>query len=190
MWFWQLLTSWPFFASVAFVVGILVASILWKRDLHKQTALPKKTDRRKFPMKRVDGVLTDFERGAYRTLQHEIGKDYYLFPKVRLENVVALSRKSKREEFYHNLLKSREVDLLACDRDKLAPMMAIQIIEGAEQNDDEELTAHLIKSADIPCVQLQLKKSFSPTELMELVREAIKKRQQESLLGYHEVKKR
>ena len=177
------------YVSVAFVVGIIVASILWKREVSKKIELPKKTDRRKFPLKKVDGVLSDFERGIYRTLQHEVGANFFLFPKVPLAQIVTLSRKSKREEFYHNLLKTRHVDMLVCDRAKFAPFMAIQIIANAEQNDDEELTAHLVKSAEIPCVQLPLKKSFDPADLMTRVRSAIKERQKSAPLEFEEVKR-
>jgi hypothetical protein len=185
---WPFISSWPFFVSVAFVVGIFVASLLWKRDLGKQTKLPKQADHRKFPMKKIHAVLSEFERGVYRTLQHEVGSDYVLFPKMRLENILTLSRKSKREEFYHNLLKSRQITLLACDRNTYAPMMAIQIIVGDVQNDEEELTAHLLQSAEIPCLQLPLKNSFSPTELMELVRNAIKERHRSAVSDFQEVK--
>lgn len=178
------------YLAVAFIAGIIVASGLWKRRIHEQTELPKKTDRRKFPLKKVDAVLSDFERSVYRTLQHEVGSDYCLFPKVRLEYIVTLSRKSKREQFYHNLLKSRQVDLLMCEREKLVPFMAIQILAQAEQDDAEELTAHLIRSADIPCLQLPVKKSFAPNELISLVRQAVKDRQRNAMLAFHDVKRK
>ncbi len=173
---------WPLLISVAFVVGIVVASFLWKRDIRKQTAIPTKGEHRKFPFKKVDSVLAGFQMDLYRMLVREAGERYVVFPSVKLQYIVALSRKSKREVFYGNLLQSRVVDFLICDRDTTSPFLAIQILEGDEQNDAEELTAHVIKSADLPCLQLQAAKSMTPGELGQKMRETIKDRRKQAIL--------
>ena len=176
---------WAPVVSVAFVVGIVVASLLWRRDIKKQTALPAKSEHRKFPFKKVDSALSGFELSVYRTLQHEVGAEYVVFPKVKLQQIVALSRKSKREIFYSNLLTTRHVDFLLCDKDKIAPFLAIQVLTTGVETDDDELTAHVVRSADLPCLQLPEKKSFAPQELLTLLRDAIKDRRKTTMANVY-----
>lgn len=173
---------WPLVISVAFVVGILVASFLWKRDIRKQTSIPAKAEHRKFPFKKADSVLSGFQMDLYRMLVREAGDTYVVFPGVKLQYIVALSRKSKREVFYGNLLQSRAVDFLVCGRNTTSPFLAIQILEGDQQNDAEELTAHVIKSADLPCLQLQATKNLTPGELGQQMRETLKDRRKKAVL--------
>jgi len=173
---------WPLVISVAFVVGIVVASFLWKRDIRKQTAIPTRAEHRKFPFKKVASVLSGFQMDLYRMLVREAGDRYVVFPGVKLQYIVALSRKSKREVFYGNLLQSRFVDFLICDRETTSPFLAIQILEGDQQNDAEELTAHVIGSADLPCLQLPVTKSLTPGELGQQMRQKIKERRKKAVL--------
>jgi hypothetical protein len=169
---------WPFFISVAFVIGIVVASWLWKREVGGPSEEVDASKLRAFPFERTQSVLNEFEHGMYRMLERELRKDFYVFTKVRLGDLVQLKRKSSREAFYNRLVSGRHVDFLLCDRDTVKPILVIQLVE-KKNADEHDITEDVLNSAHIPYMFLSPKKAIAPSELTYLIRETIKKQRQQ-----------
>jgi hypothetical protein len=165
---------WPFFISIAFVIGIIVASFLWKREVGGPSEKLDTSKLGSFPFERTESVLNEFELGLYRMLNRELHRDFYVLAKVRLGELVKLKRKSSRAAFYHRLVAGRHVDFLLCDRDNVKPILAIQVVE-KKSGDEHDITEDVLASAKIPFMFLSAKKTLAPSELTYLISEAIKK---------------
>ncbi len=163
-----------FWLAVSFVCGIIVASLLWRREIGPPPKKESSFDGVSFPFDKRETLLNEGELVLYRTLQRELAKEYLILPKVRLGEIVQLNRKSSREHFYKNLVQSRHVDLLLCDRESIAPIMAIQV---AEKDDHEhDVTFDVLKSAELLYLRLSPKKVIAPSELAFLISEAVRAR--------------
>jgi len=165
---------WPFFISIAFVIGIIVASYLWKREVGGPSEQIDASKIGSFPFESTESVLNEFEHGMYRMLDRELRKDFYVLTKVRLGALVKLKRKSSREAFYNRLISGRHVDFLLCDRESVKPILAIQVVD-KKSTDEHDITEDVLKSAKIPFMFLSAKKAIAPSELTFMIGEAIKK---------------
>lgn len=163
----------PLIIAVAFVIGIVVASVLWRREVSRSS---DKQDIEaaggKYPFERVDGILDESERPVMHTLVREIGEDLQVFPKVALSRIAQPSPKAERRDFYMRLVSTRYVDLLVCSARDLRPLVAIQLI--GNHSDDHEITAAILESAGIRFIHLPLKKAQSPGELSYMIRNALR----------------
>jgi hypothetical protein len=167
----------PLGLAVAFVVGIIVASVLWKKYQDKELVDQPIPDGN-YPFERQRTLMTEIEHGFFRVLQRELGNDTYVFPKVRLGDLLAVSRKTERRQFYQNLIRSKVVDFVLCDLQNVMPVLVIQLgdVGGDKDEAHSELVDEFIKSAGLPLLRLPLSQSVGPSELKMMVRRAIKYR--------------
>ncbi len=159
-----------FLMSVSFVLGIFVASVLWKREINIGRRPQRPVDG-SYPFRRAEAMLTDVEKNIYLLLKREVGDDKLVLPKVRLSDLVALPKNIDRSEFLLNLVKARGLDFVICST-QFAPLLALQTGQNRNEHDNE-LIEEIASAAGLPYLQLPNKKDFSPGELNELVREAL-----------------
>jgi hypothetical protein len=159
---------WPFSVSVAFVLGIVVSSLLWKREVNVGGRMHRHEGGR-YPFRRTEVLLNDTELLVYKLLQHEVGESAFVFPKVRLSDIVDLPKRVERRDFLMNLVKSKGIDFVVCTSEKAAPVIAIQV---GNKDDDNELITDVTGAAGLPFLQLPNKRAFEPGELTELIRQA------------------
>ena len=155
--------------SLAFVIGIVVASILWRRS---NSDAGQSRQIGSFPVVRIPTLLNEYEHSLYKYLQQAVGQNAYLLPKVSVIAIVGVDKKVERQEFYRRLLGSKVVDYLLCDEQKSTPVLAI-LISTSKNQDDLQMNTDILKSAGIPVLALPYKQSFAPSELDALIRKAM-----------------
>lgn len=167
----------PLALAIAFVVGIVVASVLWKKFQDSEMAVQPISDGN-YPFERQRTLMTEIEHGFFRVLQRELGNDTYVFPKVRLGDILTVSKKTERRQFYLNLIRSKNVDFVLCDLQNVMPVLVIQLgdVGGDRDEPNGDLIDEFIKSAGMPLLRLPLSQSVGPSELKMMVRRAIKYR--------------
>ncbi|MCC6580617.1 MAG: DUF2726 domain-containing protein [Phycisphaeraceae bacterium] len=159
--------------SVSFVLGIVIASVLWKGEFTRLNK-PKRTKGERYPFRRGERLMSEQEQAMYQTIQREMGNGNLLFPKVRLTEVVDLPKSVDRRDFLMNLVGSKSLDFVICDEQKLTPIIGIQL---PKRNDaDVDLIAEVMDSAGMPFLVLPNKRAFEPGELNELIRETVRRR--------------
>lgn len=167
----------PFFLSVAFVVGIVVASFLWRREVVtiKDDDAVVTPEGGKFPFERVETVLNEFEQAVLRALEREVGRDFFIFAKVQLGALVQPRRRAERKEFYLKLARNRVVDFVLCDRESLKPALAVQLVDNPD-SDTHDISEDMLRSASITFLKLPAKKILAPSDLHYRLREAMQNR--------------
>jgi|GEM_PF-2171108 len=160
----------PFAMSVSFVLGIVFASILWKREINIGRRPQRPTDG-SYPFQKAESLLTDVERNILNTLRREVGDDKMVLPKVRFGDALKLPKRTERSEFLMNLVRNKGIDFLICTSD-YGPIAVIQ--SGQNRNElDNDLIEEVSRAAGIPYMQLPNRRDFGPGEIHELVRESI-----------------
>lgn len=160
-----------FLMSVSFVAGILVASLLWRREL---TTLgfttPKKRDpNMKYPFVRADKLLTELESAVFDLLEREAGEKRVVFCKMQLTSIATIPPRTEREEFLKKLAGTRRVDFVIANADTYAPILAIQM---PTKGEDLEIITDAMEAIKMPLVVLPNKKSYDVIELHDLIMQA------------------
>lgn len=161
--------------SISFVLGIVVASFLWKREVKRGgTSAP---DAGKVIVDKNESILSDPDKALFQMVVYVVGKESMVLPKVSLAAVVSTPKTAERRELHQRSLRSRVLDIVLCDHDKIAPALIIQRgdpeDEDGETFDDDEFIAEALKSARIPVLWLNRKKSYMPNDLKELMKATI-----------------
>jgi hypothetical protein len=164
-----------FLMSVSFVAGILVASMLWRRELISLglSSAPRRRDpNQKYPFVRADAVLTELEASVYDILQHESGHKRVVFCKMQLTTLATIPPRTEREDFLKKLVGSRRLDFVIANADNYAPIIAIQM---PCKGEDLEVITDAMEAIKMPLVVLPNKKSYDVVELHELIMQATTK---------------
>tara|TARA_Y100001954_G_scaffold47184_1_gene49439 strand:- start:1780 stop:2271 length:492 start_codon:yes stop_codon:yes gene_type:complete len=160
--------------SFSFVAGILVASLLWRRELTTLGfATPKKREPgQKYPFVRAPMLLTELESTVLDILQHEAGSKRVVFCKIQLTAIATIPPRTEREEFLKKLAGTRRLDFVIANADNYAPILGIQM---PTKGEDLEIITDAMEAIKMPLVVLPNKKSYDVVELHELIMQATQK---------------
>jgi hypothetical protein len=164
-----------FLMSVSFVAGILVASLLWRRELTTLgfTATPKRNPDQKYPFVRANAILNELESSVFDILEHEAGNKQVIFCKIQLTAIATIPPRTEREEFLKKLAGSRKLDFVIANANTYAPILAIQM---PTKGEDLEIITDAMEAIKMPLVVLPNKKSYDVIELHDLIMQATQKK--------------
>ena len=121
-------------------------------------------------------ILTRNEYSFYQKLVKELGGDYLLCPKVRLEDVIGVSNtviNEKQRQMYRGYVKSRHVDFIVCDK-KLHVLCGIELDDSSHFSEDAK-RSDAIKNEIFSCAGVKLLRGYNNDEdLKKIVREVKK----------------
>jgi len=117
------------------------------------------------PYERKDAFLTPSERSLYGVLEGvAAAQGLRVFARVRLEDLI---------EVHQGNLPPRLVDFVLCDREQLAPRLAIQLHETTPQGDPDEFVTWALSAAGLPSLWLPERPAYAPQEVASLIRETL-----------------
>lgn len=163
----------PFIISLAFVIGIGVASVLWRHEVGMPGEKTERPKDGKLPFISRDEIMDEKHAALFRMLDRELGREFEVLAKVRVADIVDLQKRADRKEFYMKLIRPRSVDFLLCERQTLKPVLAMQLVMEKDR-DEHELTADIFRAAGIPYVPMPAKKMMAPSELAYMIRSTLK----------------
>lgn len=173
---------WPLAVSVSFVVGLALASVLWKQDMrkHNRPGLPGADEGTHFPYQKGEAMLTENELALFKALVWVAGEESYLFAKVRLLDLVSIPKHVERPDFYRNLARTRRVDFVLCDRVKARPACVIQLADVSrrkkEEDDGDDVVDRALNAAGIPVLRVTPSPSYAANELKAQIRNTMNRR--------------
>jgi hypothetical protein len=164
----------PLFLAIAFVVGIGVASFLWWRYSREQQPAPQTAG--SYPFERSPVLMTETEHAFLKVLTREMASEFYVFPKVRLADLVTVPKKVERRLFYLNLVRGKQVDFLLCELNHASPALAILLGDSSAdraRGEDTQLIEQILQAAQVPLLRVPLSHCSGP-ELKAMVRRALR----------------
>lgn len=91
-------------------------------------------------------------------------KNFYLYPKVRLEDFIEATGEGKEKLSLRGRIKSRHIDFLVCD-DKLHIKAAIELDDKSHSNEKaqaaDQFKNELFDSLKLPLVRIQVKQDYT-----------------------------
>ena len=112
------------------------------------------------------------ERSFYEILRR-LAFDYTVFAKVRLADVVHVSKESRAWQSHFNRISSKHLDFLLCDRN-LAPVVAIEFDDSSHDEKDrqsrDDFVDQVLASAALPIIHVRAKRGYALDEVREMLR--------------------
>ena len=105
------------------------------------------------------------ERSFYEVLKRLIAPDYTLFAKVRLADLVFVTKGASAWQSHFNRINGKHVDFVLCDRD-LAPVVAIELDDLSHDDEDrqerDKFVDLALAAAALPIVRIRAKRAYAP----------------------------
>ena len=161
---------------------ILVAFIIFIAVIVAIFIKPAK--REKYPYRKKDYLLSIAEKDFYAVLKRIAEENnYLLFSKVRLEDLLWIPKSvSQKERFgLRNRIKSRHVDFLICDRDKISPLLAIELDDSSHGSNKgmerDGFVNQALEDAQLPLLRFKAQRSYDSAAISEKIKNKLNKTQ-------------
>jgi hypothetical protein len=116
------------------------------------------------------------ERSFYEILRR-LAPNYILFAKVRLADVVYVTKGSGAWRTHLNRIDRKHLDFVICDTN-LAPVLAIELDDssrdGGNRKDRDEFVEQVLAASALPIVRVRAKRGYVLDELRQLLTPHIK----------------
>ena len=108
------------------------------------------------------------ERSFYEILKRLVSAEYTVFAKVRLADLVYVSKGTGSWQSHFNRINRKHIDFVLCNRD-LAPVVAIELDDSSHDADErearDEFVDQVLASAALPIVHIRAKRAYSLDDL-------------------------
>ena len=111
------------------------------------------------------------ERSFYEVLRRLL-PDYTVFAKVRLVDVIRVTKESSSWRSDLNRIDRKHLDFVLCDRD-LAPALAVELDDSSHDQSDraerDEFVDQVLAAANFPIVHVRAQRGYQLDELREIL---------------------
>jgi hypothetical protein len=125
-------------------------------------------------------LCTYAERKFYEALREAVGKEYLIFVKVRMGDIIYLEKESGNEKVFNNQIWCKHVDFVLCNKWTLQPLLAIELDdEGHRQFDRREVDEFKNKAfaiAQLPLLRMKVEKTYPRPELRAQIFDKIERK--------------
>jgi hypothetical protein len=121
------------------------------------------------PYRKKDYLLTAAERSFYEVLCSVLDGQLLVFAKVRLADLVYMPKGTPNRQTHFNRIQSKHVDFVLCTRDKLSPVLVIELDDASHEEEsrrDRDTFVDAALTADgLPILHIPAQKSYVPADL-------------------------
>ncbi len=120
-------------------------------------------------------LLSPAERSFFGVLTQAVGNSALIFAKVRVADILAPQKGTNRRSWQQafNRISSKHFDIILCRKDDLAVICAIELNDkshnSAKRKGRDQFLREACESAQFPLIEVQAKRTYSTTELQEIL---------------------
>jgi hypothetical protein len=127
----------------------------------------------KLPYLLRDDLLSPAEASFYRVLKTAVGDQFFIFPKVGLQELFFVPRQYEHDWTYRNKIDRKHVDFVLCDRTSLKPCVAIELDDASHKRVDrkqrDEFVAEVFATAGLPLVRTAVRVAYSTQQIKAMM---------------------
>jgi very-short-patch-repair endonuclease len=122
--------------------------------------------------------MSEAEKKFYFVLAEILGKDYLIFSKVRMADLLYLPKMSN-SDFYHyqNKIQAKHVDFLICDKENIKPLLAIELDDSSHLKMDrilrDKLVDKIFESAKLPILHIKFSNNCDSNILLDQINKVV-----------------
>lgn len=151
---------WPVFV----IAGMFFAVIVLMRLYSQPDSLPYRARGK---------LVTKAELRFYRSLYKAVQDDFEIFAMVRIADLLRVEQGTKNYRKWLNKILAKHIDFVLCDPGSLEPKVCIELDdrshERPERIERDKFVDLAFESAGLPLIRVEVKKSYPPRELRELI---------------------
>jgi very-short-patch-repair endonuclease len=136
------------------------------------------SERMPLPYRRKDFLLSKAERSFFGVLEQAVGTDYWLFPKIRVADLLWLPKIAQSRQSHFNRIAAKHIDFVLCDCDTVRPMLAIELDDGSHQREKrirrDAFVDEALKAAGLPLLRVPAQHAYNVAELKAKIDTAIR----------------
>ena len=144
---------------LGYILGVL------RKLLGRESKLPTV-----LPYKVRDDFLSPAELSYYKVLSSFIGPNVTIFPKVRLADILFVSRPNENIGFF-NRISRRHVDFLLCDAVNLKPTLVIELDDlshsRSNRKEKDSFLDEALAAAGLPILRVTARRQYSREEVID-----------------------
>jgi len=112
----------------------------------------------------------------YELLKEIIGDNYYIFPKVRICDIIQGKDKKSYTDF--NRIKSKHVDFLICTKNPITSKIIVELDDKSHNHPSrqkrDDFVDEIFANSGIPIVHIKVNYGYSKDEVIKKLQEAYK----------------
>ncbi|MCW3101353.1 MAG: hypothetical protein JWL77_6971 [Chthonomonadaceae bacterium] len=129
-------------------------------------------DGRLWPYRLRDDFLSPAELSFFHVLEHAVGPEYRVCPKVNLADIFFVSSPQENAGFLNKIAR-KHVDFLLCDPRTLTPLLGIELDDAshraARREERDRLVEQVFAVAGLRLVRIPAQTSYVPAEVRAAV---------------------
>lgn len=110
----------------------------------------------------------------FKLLKEIIGDNYYIFPKVRICDIVEPKNKGDYSNF--NRIKSKHVDFLLCTKNPITSKIIIELDDRSHniqsRQDRDKFIDEVFANAEIPTIHIKVQYEYNKEDIIQKLQEA------------------
>ena len=129
------------------------------------------------PYRRRDYLLSTAERSFYAVLCNVLDGQLLVFAKVRLADLVYMPKGTANRQAHFNRIQSKHVDFVLCTRDKLSPVLVIELDDASHEEesrrDRDTFVDAALTAAGLPILHITAQRAYVPAELAAAIQQKL-----------------
>jgi len=132
-----------------------------------------------YPYKKRKSLFTESEISFLQTLEQAAGEDYRVYAKVRADDALGVRPLPDRKEWLGawNRLRGKHFDFLLCDPESFAPVAAVELDDGSQDNPRRSLRDDFLEracmAAGLPLVRIPVESRDSVSGVRQQILEEL-----------------
>jgi hypothetical protein len=130
-----------------------------------------------WPYRKTRSLFTPRELAFHRALHAAVGETWWVFGKVRLEDLLWLPRDTPDRQRYRNYVQSKHVDFVLCAPGTLAPVLVIELDDASHQwaarQARDALVDRILAWVELPILHWSTEWAYTPETLAAAIAAAI-----------------
>jgi len=122
-------------------------------------------------------LLTDAERAFFTVLRAAAPEGWYVFPQVRLANLVALKPGLRNWKPHFSRVAQKCVDFVLCDADDIGPRLVVELDDASHAQPDRQARDAFVnaalQAAGLPILHVPWQRQYDATVLTRQIRAAV-----------------
>jgi len=169
------------------VVAAILIGLVARGKVHPRPAIPKSRPTpppptvtsfpEVFPYQKKWYLLSKAERAFYEVLRTAAGDGLYVFPKVRLLDLLWVPDTTPQRFMHLTRVMSKHVDFVLCDRHTVAPVLVVELDDASHElpgrAERDAFVDAVLRSTGLPVLRVRARRSYTVAEVAELLRKEI-----------------
>jgi hypothetical protein len=177
-------TAWPYLLGLWLIPFLIIAVKMMRR--------PTVARLEEFPYTRNRALLSPAECSLLSALEQAAGKDYRIFGKVRVADVVGIQPIDDRNARQRALdrISAKHFEFILCDKDDLSIRCAIELDDKShgshKRQERDTFLQGICRAISLPLVQIPAARSYSVIELRKKILAALSAGSETEVVGSEE----